>query len=366
MKKTILFLLLAAVMPVAEAQQLVRFRPNEATRLELDRPVGRAVKAEPGKADPEPDYVLYRDIIRRYSWIEGKGDPISQEVADHLPCYFRLSLKNSKGHWQHIQAMHGDSLTQNHGKGTYILDPGWDTSDENREWREKLLRICQWYLTSDLSGEQVAEERAYDKYGYMIYGFQPIRNGGNRVVASYINDYGYPVDITDTGEYTYGNVVMITYDSHGYDSIIDYLDGAGLRRLNNGVDRQQYVYDEKGRVLRSSSNNAVGDYMINDWGICGNIYEYDNAGNSYTITRVDHEMRPMRMPDWGIGRLETYIRCRVQLDRWGRKREVVFLDAEGNPDTTLDGIHRVVYEYSDKGVLLSETCYDLDNAPMIF
>ena len=160
---------------------------------------------------------------------------------------------------------------------------------------------------------------------------------------------------------------MITYDRHGYDSIIDYLDGAGFRRLNNdGVDQRQYTYDEKGRVLRSSSNNAVGDYMIDNWGNCGNVYEYDDAGNSYTITRVDQEMRPMRMPEGRAGKLETYIRCLVKLDKWGRKQEMVFLDAGGNPDTTLAGIHRVVYEYSDTGELLGETFYDLDNDPLTF
>ena len=367
MKKALLFLLMAAGITVAEAQQLSRFRPNEETRLVLEKPAPRVVKAKPGETAPEPDYVLYREITRRYSWIVGKGDPITQEVADHLPYYFKLALKNAKGHWQHIQAMHGDSLTSDHGQGTYILDPESDTSDENREWRDKLAKVCQWYITSDLSGEQVAEERAYDKNNYMIYGFQPIRNGRNRVVASYTNDYGYPVDIAESGNYAYGNVVMITYDRHGYDSIIDYLDGAGFRRLNNdGVDQRQYTYDEKGRVLRSSSNNAVGDYMIDNWGNCGNVYEYDDAGNSYTITRVDQEMRPMRMPEGRAGKLETYIRCLVKLDKWGRKQEMVFLDAGGNPDTTLAGIHRVVYEYSDTGELLGETFYDLDNDPLTF
>ena len=85
MKKALLFLLLAAGITVAEAQQLSRFRPNEETRLVLEKPAPRVVKAKAGEAAPEPDYVLYRDITRRYSWIVGKGDPITQEGADHLP-----------------------------------------------------------------------------------------------------------------------------------------------------------------------------------------------------------------------------------------------------------------------------------------
>lgn len=369
MKKISFILILFLFFGVQPFQAQVRsFAPNKRTKLELEPP--RYVKVSKVKnrtVKKEPDYVLYRNIVRQYSWIVGQGDPITQEVADHLPYYFKLSLKNEKGHWLHIQAMRGDSLTEKHEQDTYILNPNTDMSEENRVWREKLARVCQWYITSDLSGELVVEERAYDKGGNMIYGFQPVKNGRNRVVGSYINDYGYPVDIAESSLYTYGNVVMITYDSHGYDSIIDYLDGAGLRRQNNdGGDQRRYLYDRKGRILRVTSNNAVGDCMIDNWGNCGNIYKYDDAGNSYVKTRVDDELKPMRMPVGRSGILDTYISCKVILDKWGRKKEMIFLDAEGNPDVTLAGIHRVVYEYSDTGILQKEMYFDLNDNLITF
>ena len=366
MKKLIGLLLLLFIIPWVEAQQIDHFKPkspNVNTKLELIQNNRKGNKTQ----NKEPDYALYRSITHKFSWIVGVGDHITQEVANHLPYYFKLALKNKQGHWQHILAMHGDSLTSHHNLGTYILDPENDTSEENREWRDKLSLVCQWYLTSDISGEHVVEERAYDKDGYMVYGFQPIHNGHNRVVGSYINGYGYPVDIAESEDYTYGNVVMITYDKFGYDSIIDYLDGKGLRRFNNdGVDQRQNIYDSKGRLLQSTSNNAVGDYMIDNWGNCGNLYKYNDAENSYTITRIDSELKPMRMPTGRAGYLDTYIHCKVMLDHWGREKEKIFLDDKGNPDTTLQGIHRVVFEYSDNGILLNEKYFDLNEKPMEF
>lgn len=345
---------------------------NEATRLVIplqSRPTQKVRQVQkvkghnmPAQSKIEPAYALYRNVIRRYSWIEGLGEPISQEVANHLPCYFRFSLKNNKGHWQHVQAMKGNSRTTHHGKSTYILDAENDTTKANEEWRNKLSTICQWYIISDLSGENVAEERAYDNEGYMIYGFQPVKNGKNSVICSYINDYGLPVDINESENYTYGNVVMITYDHAGRDSIVDYLDGAGYRRLNNdGVDERRYEYDSKDRVIMKTSNNCVGDRIYDNWGNSGVKYTYDDADNSYTITVLNKYLEPMRMPSERAGKIDTYICCKVELDRWGRIIQRTFLDDNGKDDTTDAGIHRVVYQYSDDGSIGDVKYYDINN-----
>ena len=366
----VLFSLLCMSLP-AHAQ-LKRFTPNESTRLVIASPVRvkESSKAKTTKkratsvAKPAAsDHLLYRNIVRRYSWIEGVGKPLTQEEANHLPFYYKLSLKNDKGHWQHIQAMHGNSMTTQHNAETYIINTQYDDAYNLREWRERFSKVCQWYITSDLSGENVAEERAYDKDGYMVYGFQPVRNGDNRVVASYTDGYGYPIEIDESQAYMYGNVVMITYDGQGRDSIVDYLDGAGLRRANNdGVDQRRYEYDSQGRIIRSYSCNAVGDKVIDNWGNCGSTKVYEVNGTDYVLTITDAEGKPMRMPARRVKNdTETFVSCRYRHDKWGRLQERVFLDGNGKPDKTLNGVHRIVYHYSDQGAMLSEEHYDLEN-----
>ena len=368
MRKVLVLLVLLSSTLFVRAQLSV-FKPNESTRLVLSTPkpvrqkvVAKKIKGE--KAAVNNDFVLYRTVGRRFSWIVGIGKPITQEEANHLPYYFKLSQKNDKGHWQHIQAMHGNALTTHHKQNTYIINTQDDDSYVLKDWREQFSKVCQWYITSDLSGDQVAEERAYDKNGYMVYGFQPIKNGKGRVVASYTNSYGYPIEIEESDNHIYGNVVMITYDKQGNDSIVDYLDGAGLRRANNdGVDQRRYEYDSQGRLLKNYSCNAVGDKMIDNWGNCGNVITYDTHGD-YTVMRVDTEGNPMRMPGKRAKDLETYICCKFKHDKWHRLIERIYQDANGNDDSTLGGVHRVVYQYSDKGILLSEKHYDINNQLM--
>lgn len=358
------FLIFLCFSLLAKAQ-LSGFRPNESTRLVVDVPKQsktKVVKNKPQTIVPVVDYVLYGNVGRRFSWIEGVGKPITQEEANRLPCYFRLSKKNDKGHWQHIQAMHGDSLTTRHDVNAYIIDARHDSSHNLREWRKRFSGICQWYITSDLSGENVVEERAYDKNGYMIYGFQPVKNGKNRVVAGFIDGYGRPVEIDEDSSRTYGNVVMVTYNRNGNDSIVDYFDGAGFRRRNNdGADQRRYEYDCQGRVVKKYSCNAAGDGMMDNWGICGRVRVYDANGRDFTETIVDTEWKPMRMPAKRAEYTDTFVSCRYKFDKWNRLVERTCVDGKGNPDSALNGVHRIEYIYSDTGDLISEKHYDLGN-----
>lgn len=334
---------------------------NQSTKLGSEL-VKKKTRINSGrKSTKEVDYVLYRNIVRQYTWLVGQGEPITQEVANHLPYYFRLSMKNEQGHWQHIEAMHGDSLTTHHNQHTYIVNTNNDVQTANTEWLEKLKQVAQWYITSDLSGNYVAEERAYNAEGYMIYGFIPIQNDSIHVTGSYIDAWGRPVDMMERKESTYGSVVYITYDKHGGDYIIDFLDGEGMRKANNnGVDQERTVYDERMRPLLRTSHNCVGDYCVDNWGNCGIRYEYADDGRSYTITCVDADLRPMRIPETRAGSENTFIRCKVVLDEWGREKERIFLNENGKNDATLSQIHKIVYEYFTDGRIKSKTILNIN------
>ncbi len=309
------------------------------------------------------DAVLYADVVRRYTWLEGVGKPITQEVANKLPYYYRLSLRNAAGHYQQVEAMHGTSLTAAHPLSTYIIDKNDDKAETNRAWCERLQRVGKWVLYSDASGERVVEERAFEAKktnAELVYSMIPVRNDSNHVTISYLDAWGYPADMNETVENTYGSVVYITYDANGYDSVIDYLDGEGYRKTNtDGVDQKRYKHDKSGRVVLATSNNCVGDNVIDNWGNCGVRYSYDDARNAYTVTYVDSDLRPMQMPALRADGEQTFVSCTYTKDRWGRKAEAVMTDADGKPSVTLSGIHRITYTYGTDGKV-TKTYYRLN------
>lgn len=310
------------------------------------------------------DYVLYRNVVRRYTWLEGLGEPITQEIANHLPYYFRLSMKNDAGHYQMVEALHGKELTTAHPLSTYILDKNNDTDEKNQEWRKRLLTVGQWLFYSDLSGKNVVEERAYEaksENAQLVYAMQVVQNDPTHVTLTYLDSWGLPADMNEDNSYTYGSVVYVTYDKNGCDAIIDYLDGEGYRKSNtNGVDQERYVYDEQYRRIQITSNNCVGDYAIDNWGNCGVQYIYNDINNTYSIIHIDENRKPMRMPSMRANDESTYIRCDISKDKWGRISEEVFLTENGEKDTTLSGIHRIVYSYTDDGVLIEKKYYDIN------
>jgi len=367
MKKKNVFLLLSYFCMILECNAqnisnqvfILNKSKSDNSSTQLNKQVFRT-----GKTAKEKDYVLYRNVVRRYSWIEGLGEPITQETANHLPVYFKFSMKNKAGHWQLVEAMHGNQLTTNHDISTYVLDKSHDVSEANKEWREKLLLVGQWVLTSDLSGNNLIEERAYEakeKGANLIYSFNLVQNDKNHVTASYNDSWGLPADMNENHSSVYGSVVYITYDANGCDSIIDYLDGNGYRKYNtNGVDQERKLYDNKMRLILHTSHNCVGDRMKDNWGNCGNKYEYDDKNNSYSITRVDENLEPMRMPAMRSTEERTFIRCDIKKDKYGRDSEFIMLTADGKPDMTLNGIHRIVYHYTETGEIRSKEYYAID------
>ena len=373
MKGILLFLM--TILPMCTMAQSLNAvsRVNPATKLTIDRSSRHRVMID-GRAMAKKDVVMedtayYRDIVRKYQWYEGRGDAITKELAYHLPCYFRLTMKNSAGHWQHVEAMCGDTLTTSHDISHYALDKRFDkTSESNQLWAQRLSTVAQWFLTTGLNQDEVVEERAYDADGNMVYSYLPTRRTNNRIVGCYNDQWGQPIDMNETSQNTYGTVVYIAMDHCGRDSIIDFLDGQGIPKYNtNGVDQQRYAYDDHDRITLSTSHNVVGDRIMDNWGNCGNIFEYNDSINSLTKTTVDTDLKPMQMPDKRADTTRTYIRCHVTFDEYGRMKQQQMLDADNNPSTTLAGIGRIEYHYKEHNghyIATTFTYYDSNDMPI--
>ncbi len=238
-----------------------------------------------------PDSVLYRHIVRRHSWFEGLGDTLTQAEADSLPLYFKLSVKSPAGHWQHVEAMQREQLTTEHGIQTYLLNHKNAYGPEvNQTWMERLRSVCQWYFYSDPKGERVFEERAYDRDGNMMYSFTPVPAEDGSVVGTYTDALGMPAEIIEDSTIYYGMVVRVAYDSHGLDSLVQYMDGAGYVRPNaDGVYVIKYQYDREGRGYLSSKTflNPVGFPMNNHEGFSTVNYRQDEWGYTFAVDSLD-------------------------------------------------------------------------------
>lgn len=340
-------------------RETVQQKHNQSTKLVIKQVEKKNAKGQVTKADT----AYYREVVRKYGWMEGLGEPISLSIAHHLPYYYRMSMKNNKGHWQHVEALHGDSMTVSHPISTYIIDKGQtDDALANKEWVKLLNTVTQWMFITNFEGDEVYEERSYDADNNMVYSYSSIRNKDGRMTGSYNDAWGRPADMREDSTTTYGSVVCITYDCHGYDSIIDYLDGQGMRKFNNnGVDQTRYYYDDRGYILSAMSCNCVGDRIHDNWGNCGFTMTYDHHKRQRSTIYRNKEWVPMRMPATRAGIEQTFIRCDYLQDQWGRDSIATVLTINGLPDQTLSGIHRIVFNYRDDGILLSKTYFGIDN-----
>lgn len=372
MSKYITFLIFGLLLPVGALGQtaLRSLMANKSTQLTIELPVKKktgANKSSGKKAEEAPQYELYREIGRRNTWIVGLGDPISEETAMQLPYYYRFSMKNSKGHYQFIQAMHGDSLTSRHPFTPYILDKRFSLIENSdtpmSDWGQQITQIGQWLITSDLSGDEVVEERAYEavpKNANLIYAYLPVKTDANTITASYIDSWGLPVDVEESDDHYYGNVLRIIQSKNGTDSIIDYLDGKGLRRYyEENIDQRRDTYDEHGRLRTSFVCNLAGDHINRENGVSGQYYEYSKDGSLW-IHNADAQDHLAYNPNPVYPQMLAGHVCVIRFDELGRIIEERILDGHYRSANNKDGIYRITIKYHDNGHLRTVEKYQLD------
>lgn len=229
------------------------------------------------KSKQNADTLYFADIDFKNMWIIGSGDTLTKEDAIRRPIYYRFTMKNSKGNWQHVEAM-SNGLPAKASVSVCIYD-GINIGEVDEMLSSSLYEISQWFELSDLEGDELLEERSYDADGNLILTGLFHRLPDGRIIVSYNDSHGFPIDFLPDDNYTYGHVYALTLDGEGRSSNVEYLDGAGFARLGAlGAYQHRIVRDEMGRVVERSYHNGAGNLMNNKFGYAKETTEYSPDG----------------------------------------------------------------------------------------
>ena len=308
--------------------------------------------------DIKPDrVVLYEKVVKRFGRWEGYGKPITIERASHLQCYYKMTYSGGSKYPVRLQAYNGyHKLTTNHSIGTYLVAPG-DEHDSGSDsiWAEKLKTITQWDFIYNEKGD-IAIERSYDESGNLVYSYYPVKIG-NRTAGTFTDAWGTPAKLRKNGE---AEVVYISYDSNGFESLHEFYDELGFRQKNRDeayMSRMTNTYD--GLVTKKASCNIAGELMIDIYGNCGMEAEYDKYGNITYETNMNEKWEPIRLKNGVEPFYYNMIKRKYDYDIYNRVTRMSFVDLQNKPDTNSVGIHSIEYTYNDRGDQTSISYKDL-------
>lgn len=372
-KYILIFLAAVFLIPLSISAKLIRpintkpIRPAVVTENEI-------IPATPSELKTEDDTVYCFQTKKQHGWFAPLGI-VSKEDVKHRGRSFRFTRRNSQGNWCKMECINAYGNYSPGGLGPLILKIGAAETDStaNKEWIEKIQTECIYEFISDPSGKNVIQERAYDKDMNLVHTCSrtPIgkdKNGKNRFVGSYRDFYGLPAEMRedDKERYTYGTLVMLTEDQWGNDSIVEYMDAKGIKKLNSdGVAMEIYVYDKDGRFIQQKSCDEFGNLTIDNWGNCGIIYEWNPNHSIKSATYVDDKWQPMRLP--GKRNVETrdnVIKTILKYDNYFRLTEEAYYTENNVPDTNTFGIHKITFDYDDSGNIIEERYWDIENNPI--
>ncbi|MCM1450031.1 MAG: hypothetical protein NC082_06785 [Clostridiales bacterium] len=308
----------------------------EASRLNLNDIFSESTKEGDKVAN---DTAYYTNIVRRHSWLVGTGDSLSHDEALKKTLYYRLTMKNEKGYWQHIEAMNRDNHTYTN---QYMYFKNYDPDNSIRQ---DIDSICQWFQFADFDGETILEERSYDSTGNLLFSLQFNRLPDNRIVASYNDKRGLPVDFDNDSRYKHGHVALITYNSSGLDSCIVYLDGAGNSRPSElKVYEKRIQYDENDEIIKSSYHNPAGDLMDTDGGVAYYTYTVDPEKNTLTRSNYDHNHNPVK-PHYSSDILDNFQTKVWYMDKDGNVTQIAHFIMENGQllKDEISNIHRITF-----------------------
>ena len=160
----------------------------------------------------------------------------------------------------------------------------------------------------------------------------------------YTSDQVYPSTEVDE----YGVPIRMKIDR--YD--LSYEEGRLVRRMymsgvnycidESGVAGEQYSYDDAGRVTALRYLNRAMEVSANQNGVAGMDYRYDEAGRLLSATIVNAEGEPVYGTDW-------YSIVRYSYSELGQILQAVYYTPEGEETICSGGYSRMLREYDARG-----------------
>ncbi|MGM9841862.1 MAG: hypothetical protein ACI31D_06645 [Candidatus Limisoma sp.] len=309
-----------------------------------------------------PNSAYYSNVVKRNGWFEGVGKPLTRETASHLFSYYKLSQKNSAGHWTLMEAYDGlGRLTTYHNIGTFLVNQfNDDDKGANAAWREKLRTVCKWSFIGDNSDKNVVQEVGLDENDNIVYVFVPMKVGEREYVGTYLDAWGMPVFLrTDSlgNDIGYANYVHIHLDNRGYIERLTFADRRGNpQRDYNGAFANIKHYDDKGRQDYEASLNIMGNRMIDHAGNCGWRVKYC-GDTAIEALYFDADEKPIAIKST-CGEIGNIYGYRTIYDKYGRDSIVDILGRDGKPAVSEKGVARLLNRYSKHGLLIERQYFD--------
>lgn len=385
MKKIVLIILSLCIIQVIDAQSIRRNHKSgnleEKVREDISvlrnnaqanhKMSGNAQKYKNSQAKGMlQDTVYCIQTKKQHGWF-APVRVISKEEASHRWLTYRFTKRNAQGNWCKMELIDGYGNYTTGGMSPYILKVGSADTDSlaNADWVDRIKTECIYEFIADPTGKNVIQERAYDKDMNIIYTYSrtPIGKdslGHNRYVGSYKDCYGLPAEMRKdtTNTYTYGTLVMLTEDIWGNDSIIEYMDAKGLKKLNSDKAAMEvFVCNKDGLSLKQQSRNSDGSLKIDNWGNCGIEYVWNDDYTMASATYMDDKWKPMRLPNLrATNGKDNVMQIRYKYDQYARETEEAFYTSDGKPDVNLVGVHKFTLTYDHHGNTEEQRYYDIN------
>lgn len=357
-KYLILLFLFPAVLSAQSLRQQIAKKEVNTEKKQQKNP-NSVIKANKPRSESDTIYCL--STQKQHGWFLPQ-DIVSLNNAKKHGRYIMFTRKNAQGHWTKLETFDSYGDRTSIGFRPYILSE--DDPQGDQKWIAKVNKGCIHEMIADPLGENVVQERVYDKDNNLVFSFSRTPIGENKYIGTYKDVYGLPAEMRKDSTFTYGTLVVITEDKWGNDSTIEYVDAKGVPKENsNGVGMSFYIYDKNGRVIRQGSANHNGELVIDNWGNCGVESEFDvKTGLATAAKYLNENWVPIPLANqrteagWHAGTTKHLYRY----DKYRRLLEQKFVTIENKPDTNIYGTHRIVYTYDDYGNTTSLTGYGID------